>query len=228
MPSPATLERIHKASLRKKEVEIIGLKETIRANKEKFKEFEIQLDSFESVQEMRQEGEEPLEVLVSNLNQEVRHLKSANDECRKIGTFAKLAGRYNAARGEMHMNTQISIIRSCMKSILGNYKDDASLNVPSFKVSNGLNKLLSFAFCLNYQTTLGKKQFEMLISNRPPSSVIENLVEAAVCTWVFESEFPYFQQACGDLSLLTKYRELIVAQGKSNITTSLNNLSHYF
>ena len=215
VPSPTTLERIHRAALRKKDEKIMELQETIDANEEKFDEFQTQLDSFGSVQEWRQEGAESLEFLVSNLNQEIRHLKRAKDDSRKIGTFTKLAGSYGAAREEMHMETQVPTIRRLMKNILGGCDDDTTLKFPGPNVSPGLRALLSFGFglVLEDQTPLGKEQFELLVSNRPPYSIIETLIEAAVCTWVFESDFPNFDQLPGSLSLFTKYRELIASQG---------------
>lgn len=213
--SPTTLERIHRAALRKKEEEIMELQETLNANKEKFVEFQTQLDSFELVQESRQEGGDYLKLLVSNLNQEIRHLKRAKDDCRKIGTFTKLAGSFNAAREEMHMETKVPTIRRLMKNILGGCDDDTTLKIPGPNVSIGLRTLLSFGFGFEFddQTPLGKEQFELLVSNRPPYSIVETLIEAAVCTWVFESGFPNFEQEPGDLSLFTKHRELIAAQG---------------
>jgi hypothetical protein len=215
VPSPTTLERIHRAALRKKDEKIMELQETIDANEEKFDEFQTQLDSFGSVQEWRQEGAESLEFLVSNLNQEIRHLKRAKDDSRKIGTFTKLAGSYGAAREEMHMETQVPTIRRLMKNILGGCDDDTTLKFPGLNVSPGLRALLSFGFglVLEDQTPLGKEQFELLVSNRPPYSIIETLIEAAVCTWVFESDFPNFDHMPGSLSLFTKYRELIASQG---------------
>lgn len=56
VPSPTTLERIHKVALRKKEEKIMELQDIINANKEKFDELQTQLDSFGSVQERRREG----------------------------------------------------------------------------------------------------------------------------------------------------------------------------
>lgn len=76
------------------------LEETIKAKEAKFDELRTQLDSFGSVQERQQEGGVSLELYVFNLNQEIRDLKRAKDDCRKIGTFTKLAGSYEAAREE--------------------------------------------------------------------------------------------------------------------------------
>jgi predicted transport protein len=202
--------------LRKKDEKIMELQETINANEEKFVEFQTQLDSFVSVQERRQEGADSLELLVSNLNQEIRHLKRAKNDSRKIGTFTKVAGSYGAAREEMHMETQVPTVRRLMKNILGGCDDDTTLKVPEPNVSAGLRALLSFGFGLGLddQTPVGKEQLELLISSRPPYSIIETLIEAAVCIWVFESDFPNFGQEPGGLSLFAKYRELIAAQGK--------------
>jgi hypothetical protein len=217
VPSSTTLEQIHRAALQKKVEKIIELQEALSANEEKFVDFQTQLDSFGSVQERQQEGEDSLKLLVSNLNQEIRHLKRAKDDCRKIGTFTKLAGRFDAAREEMHMETHVPTIRRLMKNILGGCEDDTTLKIPNLNISVGLRALLSFGFGfeLDDQTLLGKEQFELLVSNRPPYSIIESLIGAAVCTWVFESSFPSFEQGSGDLSLLSKYREIIATQGKS-------------
>jgi hypothetical protein len=203
LPSPNTLERIHRAELRKKEEKILELQETIDANKERFDEFQTQLDSFGSVQD------------VSNLYKEIAHLKRAKDDSRKIGTFTKLEGSYGAAREEMHMETQVPTIRRLMKNILGCCDDDTTLKVPGPEVSLGLRLLLSFGFGfgLDDQTPFGNEHFKLLVSNRPPYSIIETLVEAAVCIWVFESSFPDFDQGPVALNLLTKYRDLIAAQG---------------
>jgi len=228
VPSPSALERIHRAALRKKDEKIMELEETIKANEAKFDELQTQLDSFGSVQERRQEGGDSLELLVSNLNQEIKHLKRAKDDCRKIGTFTKLAGSYEAARQEMNMETQVPSIRRLMKNILGGCDDDTTLKVPGPNLTAGLRALLSFGFGLDDQIPLRKEQFESLLSNRPPYSIIETLIEAAVCTWVFESDFPNFAQQPGGLDLFTKYRELIAAQGKSILSPPLLNLPLHF
>jgi hypothetical protein len=228
VPSPTTLERIHRAALRKKDEKIIELEETIKANEEKFDELQTQLDSFGSVQERRQEGGDSLEFLVSNLNQEIRHLKRAKDDCRTIGTFTKLVGSYEAARQEMNMETQVPSIRRLMKNILGGCDDDTTLKVPGPNLTAGLRALLSFGFRLDDQTPLRKEQFESLLSNRPPYSIIETLIEAAVCTWVFESDFPNFAQQPAVLGLFMKYRELIAAQGKSILSPPLLHLPLHF
>lgn len=228
VPSPTALERIHRAALRKKDEKIIELEETIKANEAKFDELQTQLDSFGSVQERRQEGGDSLELLVSNLNQEIRHLKRAKDDCRNIGTFTKLVGRYEAARQDMNMETQVPIIRRLMKNILGGCDDDTTLKVPGPNLTAGLRALLSFGFGLDDQTPLRKEQFESLLSNRPPYSIIETLVEAAVCTWVFESDFPNFAQQPAVLGLFTKYRELIATQGKSILSPPLLHLPLHF
>lgn len=117
------------------------------------------------------------------------------------------------------METQVPTIRRLMKNILGCCDDDTMLKVPGPEISPGLRALLSFGIEIESddQAPLGKAQFELLISNRPPYSIIESLIEAAVCTWVFESDFPNFEQEPGDLSLFTKYREIIAAQGKFDI-----------
>jgi hypothetical protein len=214
--------------LRKKDEKIIELEETIKANEAKFDELHTQLDSFGLVQERRQEGGDSLELLVSNLNQEITHLKRAKDDCRNIGTFTKLTGSYEAARQEMNMETQIPRIRRLMKNILGGCNDDTTLQVPGPNLTAGLRALLSFAFWLNDQTPSRKEQFELLLSNRPPYSIIETLIEAAVCTWVFESDFPNFVQQPGVLDLFRKYRELIAAQGKSRLSSPLLHLHFYF
>ena len=130
VPSPTALERIHRAALRKKDEKIMELEETINANEARLDELQTQLDSFGSVQERRQEGGDSLELLVSNLNQEIRHLKKAKDDCRNIGTFTKLVGSYEAARQEMNMETQVPSIRRLMKNILGGCDDDTTLKVP--------------------------------------------------------------------------------------------------
>ncbi|KAF4626499.1 hypothetical protein G7Y89_g11662 [Cudoniella acicularis] len=229
VPSPITLERIHRAILRKKEEKILELQETINANEEQFQEFQTQLDSFGSVQERRQEGGDSLELFVSNLNQEIRHLKTAKDDCRKIGTFTKLAGSYDIAREEMHIETRVPIIRRLMKNILGGCDDDTMLKFPGPNISAGLRALLSFRFRLGLdgKTPLGREQFESLVSNRPPYSVIETLIEAAVCTWVFESGFPNFEREPGSLSLFTKYRELIAAQDGAVALRNLELASYH-
>jgi hypothetical protein len=228
VPSPTAFERIHRAALRKKDEKIMELEETIKVNEAKFDELHTQLDSFRSVQERQQEGEVSLELHVSNLTQEVRHLKRAKDECRNIGTFTKLAGSYEAARQEMNMETQVPRIRRLMKNILGGCDDDTTLQVPGPNLTAGLRALLSFAFWLDDQTPLRKEQFESLLSNRPPYSIIETLIEAAVCTWVFESDFPNFAQQPAVLDLFTKYRELIAAQGKSMLLSPLPHLHFHF
>jgi hypothetical protein len=227
-PSPTTFERIHRAALRKKDEKIMELEETIKAKEAKFDELRTQLDSFGSVQERQQEGGVSLELYVFNLNQEIRDLKRAKDDCRKIGTFTKLAGSYEAAREEMNMETQVPLIRRLMKKILGGCDDDTKLQVPGPNLTAGLRALLSFAFWLDDQTPLRKEQFESLLSNRPPYSIIETLIEAAVCTWVFESDFPNFAQQPAVLDLFTKYRELIAAQGKSILSPSLLHLHFHF
>jgi hypothetical protein len=228
VPSPTALERIHRATLRKKDEKIMELEEIIMANEAKFDELQTQLDSFGSVQERRQEGGDSLELYVSNLNQEIRHLKMAKDDCRNIGTFTKLAGSYEAARQEMNMETQVPSIRRLMKNILGGCDDDTMLKFPGPNLTAGLRALLSFGFGLDDQTPLRKEQFESLLSNRPPYSIIETLIEAAVCTWVFESNFPNFAQQPAVLGLFTKYRELIAAQGKSLLSPPLLHLPHHF
>jgi hypothetical protein len=228
VPSPTDLERIHRAALRQKDEKIMELEETIKANEEKSDELQTQLDSFGSVQESRQEGGDSLEFLVSNLNQEIRHLKRAKDDCRNIGTFTQLVGTYEAARQEMNMETQVPSIRRLMKNILGGCDDDTMLKVPRPNLTAGLRALLSFGFGLDDQTPLQKEQFESLLSNRPPYSIIETLIEAAVCTWVFESDFPNFAQQPTVLGLFTKYRELIAAQGKSILLLPLLHLPLHF
>jgi hypothetical protein len=224
VPSPTALERTHRAALRKKDEKIMELEETINANEEEFDQLQTQLDSFRSVQERRQEGGDSLEFLVSNLNQEIRHLKRAKDDYRKIGTFTKLVGSYEAARQEMRMETQVPSIRRIMKNILGGCDDDTTLKIPGPNLTAGLRALLSFGFGLDDQTPLRKEQFESLLSNRPPYSIIETLIEAAVCIWVFESGFPNFAQEPAVLDLFTKYRELIAAQGKSILSPPLLHL----
>jgi hypothetical protein len=225
VPSPTVLERIHRAALRKKDEKIMELEEIMKANEAKFDELQTRLDSFESVQERREEGGDCLELLVSNLNQEIRHLKRAKDDFRNIGTFTKLVGSYEAARQEMNMETQIPNIRRLMKDILGGCNDDTTLKVPGPNFTAGLRALLSFGFGLDNQAPLQKEQLESLLLNRSPYSIIETLVEAAVCTWVFESDFPNFAQQPVDLGLFTKYRELIAAQGKLILPPPL---MHYF
>ncbi len=226
VPSPTTLERIHRASLRKKEDRILKLQETIDASIDREDRLRAQLESFGLVQERREEGGDSLELLVSNLNQEIRDLKQAKDDCRKIGTFTKLAGRYTAAREEMKMETRIPQIRRLMRKILGGCDDDAALRFPGSDISAGLRLLLSFGFGLNLdaQVPVREEQLEFLVLGRPPYSIIETLINAAVCTWVFESNFPSSDHETGNLSLFSKYRELIASQGS---LVSPSSLSYY-
>lgn len=213
VPSPSALERIHRAALQRKDETIMVLEETIQANQVKLDELQNQLDSFASVQERRQDGGNSVESLVSNLNQEIGHLKKAKDDCRNIGTFTKLAGSYEASRQEMNIETHVPHIRHLIKNILGGCDDNTKLQIPWPNLTSGLRALLFFGFRFDDQALLQKEQFESLLTSRPPYSIIETLVAAAVYTWVFESDFPNFAQQHTVLGLFDKYRELIAVQG---------------
>jgi len=66
-----------------------------------------------------------------------------------------------------------------------------------------------------------------LVSNRPPYSIIETLIDAAVCTWIFESGFPNFEQEPGGLSLFSTHREVIGAQDGAVALRNLELASHH-
>ncbi|TGO25011.1 hypothetical protein BPAE_0089g00150 [Botrytis paeoniae] len=221
--SPTTHKRIHRAALRRKDEKILELQEEVNVKEDKLNVLQTKLDSYRLVEERQQQGNDSIRLLVSNLHQEIEHLKSAKDSCRRIGTFTKLAGRYTQSRNEMQIERKIPVMRRLMKNILGGCDDDATLKIPDSDVSAGLSALFSFGFGLADQTRISKEQVAALISNRPPYSVIETLVEAAVCTWVFESTFPNFDQNPKSLSLLTTYRNIIATQvlDSSFLTTYL-------
>ncbi|KAF5871500.1 uncharacterized protein Bfra_008018 [Botrytis fragariae] len=225
--SPATHERTHRATLRKKDEKILELQEEVNAKEDKLNVLQTKLDSYRLVEERHQEGNDSIRLLVSNLHQEIEHLKAAKDSCRRIGTFTKLAGRHTQSREEMQIERKIPIMRRLTKNILGGCDDDATLKIPDSNVSAGLSALFSFGFGLADQTCISKEQVIALISNRPPYSVIETLVEAAVCTWVFESSFPNFDQNPKSLSLLTTYRNIIATQDGAIALKNLELASHY-
>ncbi|TGO56251.1 hypothetical protein BCON_0080g00080 [Botryotinia convoluta] len=225
--SPTTHERIHRAALRKKDEKILELQEAVNAKEDKLNILQTKLDSYRLVEERQQEGNDSIRLLVSNLHQEIEHLKAAKDSCRRIGTFTKLAGRHTQSRNEMQIERKIPIMRRLMKNILGGCDDDATLKIPDSDVSAGLSALFSFGFGLTDQTRISKEQVAALISNRPPYSVIETLVEAAVCTWVFESTFPNFDQNPKSLSLLATYRNIIATQDGAIALKNLELASHH-
>ncbi|TGO68804.1 hypothetical protein BELL_0807g00020 [Botrytis elliptica] len=138
-----------------------------------------------------------------------------------MGTFTKVAGRHTQSRNEMQIERKIPIMRRLMKNILGGWDDDATLKIPDSEVPVDLSALFSFGFGLADQTRISKEQAAALISNRPPYSVIETLVEAAVCTWVFESTFPNFEQSPKSLSLLATYKNIIATQASNYVPGTL-------
>ncbi|KAM3149919.1 hypothetical protein ABEW05_009780 [Botrytis cinerea] len=225
--SPTTHERIYRAALRKKDEKILKLQETIDAKDEKFNALQTKLDSYRLVEERQQEGNDSIRLLVSNLHQEIEHLKAAKDNCRRIGTFTKLAGRHTQSRNDMQIEKKILIMRRLMKNILGDYDDDAILKIPDSDISVDLSALFSFGFGLADHTRVSKEQIAALTSNRPPYSIIETLLEAAVCTWVFESHFPNFDQNPKSLSLLTTYRDIIATQDGALALRNLELASHH-
>lgn len=210
-PSPASLERMNKAALRKKEEKITELEQIITSHEEKAVELRNKIDSFRAVQN----GD--AQQIVFHLTQEVQSLRMAKEGYLRIGKFAALKGNYGAARKEMNMELQVAGIRHHMKNIVGAFDDEITLRYPGPNPTAGLRALLSSSFKLDDQVWLEKEQFDEFLSNYTPYSFIETLMGAAVCTWVLESSFPDFAKPARSLDLGETYRKLLVAQGKCNL-----------
>lgn len=198
---------MNKTALQMRDENIIQLEQTIATYERKAIELRNKLDSFRAVQDGNAQQ------IVFHLTQEVQSLKKAKEQYQRIAKFAALNGNYGAARKELDIEVHIAGIRHHMRNIVGGFDDNIILRCPGPGSTATLRGLLSFGFGLEDQVSFDEEQLQQCLSNHTPYTVIETLMEAAVCTWVLDSSFPDFAKQTGTLDLGVTYRKLLVAQG---------------
>ena len=154
----------------------------------------------------------PAEELTRNYIKRICELNDELDSREKFGTFTKLQAHSREQFGETRVATGFRDVYSQSQRLL-RYQDADSLSYyPHVEQHERLHNLVSGVLGISPAGPLTKLNMRRMVSTLSPQAVVRALTTYAVRAWVFETNFPEFDQVTSNV--LLKYRELISEQGK--------------
>jgi hypothetical protein len=182
-----------------------------------------------------------LELQVSNLQDHIRGLKSAQAQLQdtkdgsiediilqkdkyignlarelnkrdELGIFTKSSGTHFTPGTVKSIREKMLEIGHQVKLILHAYDDDHPLNVPNVEKEKDFAKVIYEGLYLP-EGLMGVEHLTLRLAEISPSAVVRALTEWSLREWVFESTFPNFARDVSPSSLFAKYRQHLATQG---------------
>jgi len=204
---PPNLKRLVKSTKRRMRKALIEDQQTqLQRLKGEMNDLQDQVDCHEVA---RREGSKGEDVIF----RQERHIGELEKKLKNrilLGTFTKHSKTHSPRPRATSFEQEMWDIREGVRHILFGY-DHQPLIVPRLEVHSELKRILYQSLNLDPKKAIGMESLTWRLSEIDPRALIRAVTALALRDWVFESNFPSFEENVSPV--LTMYREHLRTQG---------------